>query len=67
MNTLKDYSPYYTESPVCPKCGCACKRVFYNAEHRIVGCDQCTYSLDARYIKECKSADADDRRGIYNG
>ena len=54
MKTLKDYSPYYTDAPVCPKCGSVAKRVFFNAEHQLICCENCIYSLDARCIKECK-------------
>jgi len=57
MKSLKAYSPYYTEAPKCRRCGCECKRAYFDAEHRFIGCDKCIYSLDARYVKECKGVE----------
>lgn len=54
MTKLKQYSPYYWQEPHCPKCGEMCKKAVFNALHEYIGCDRCTYTLDARYIKECK-------------
>jgi len=52
MTYLKEYSPYFTDEPKCPKCGCPCSTAYFNAEHQIIGCDECIYGLDARYIHE---------------
>lgn len=54
MRSLKAYSPYYTDAPRCPVCLEECRRTYFNAVHEIIGCENCIYSLDARYIKQCK-------------
>ena len=62
MIKLKAYSPYYTEKPKCRNCGSECKRAYFNAEHKYIGCEECIYSLDARYVKECKPVEANYER-----
>ena len=42
------------EEPVCPICGCSCRKIIIDRYFKIVGCNICTEEMDAEEWYEKK-------------